>query len=123
MTLEGRRILIVEDEYLIAADLKRALTDRGAEVIGPVGDVVNGLALAQHGRLDAAVLDINLEGDSSFPIADVLAEGGVPFVFLTGYDAWSLPDGYADRPAMAKPYQTATVVATVQALCHSEQAI
>lgn len=121
MALDGKRILVVEDEYLIAADLKRSLRDRGAEVVGPVGDLAKGLALARYGGLDAAVLDINLEGDASFPIADVLAKDGVPFVFLTGYDAWSLPDAYAGTTTLAKPYINAAVMSAVELLCQWER--
>lgn len=122
MTLDGKRILVVEDEYLIAADLKRALADHGAEVVGPVGDLKRGLALARVGGLDAAVLDINLEGDDAFPIADVLQEAGVRFVFLTGYDAWALPEAYAETPTLAKPYASVAVVRAVEELCRSDRA-
>lgn len=122
MGLDGKRILVVEDEYLIAADLKRSLADQGAEVIGPTGDLAKGLTLAQDGGLDAAVLDINLEGDASFPIADRLEADGIPFVFLTGYDRWAVPVPYTDRPTLQKPYSTRAVVRVVEALCRPDPA-
>src|SRR4051794_18564375 len=87
--LRGRRLLVVEDEYLIAASLARELEGRGAEVVGPAGSVRDALALveAEGDRLDGAVLDINLRDERVYPVADALVARGVPFIFLTGYDA------------------------------------
>lgn len=118
--LAGKRILIVEDEYFIAADLQRALQAEGAEIVGPVGDVGRALALAAEKALDAAILDVNLEGSMSFPIAERLAADQVPFLFLTGYDDWSLPSGYDAAPRVAKPFSTPRVVDAVSALCGGE---
>ncbi|MCK1282598.1 response regulator [Bradyrhizobium sp. 44] len=103
-SLLGRRLLVVEDEYMIAADLARALEDRGAEVIGPAGSVEDALNLvAAEQRIDGAVLDINLRGERSYPVADALRTRGVRFVFTTGYDAWAIPDAYAAVPRVEKP--------------------
>lgn len=120
MTLAGKRILIVEDEYMIAVDLKRELLRQGAEVVGPTGDLEEGLELADGQRLDAALLDLNLEGDWSYPIADRLDGAGVPYLFVTGYDPWALPDAYADKPAIAKPYALTAVVDRIATLCGTE---
>ena len=113
--LRGRRLLVVEDEYLIAAALERALEDRGAEVVGPAGYVEGALRLveAEGDRLDGAVLDINLRGERVYPVADVLAARGVPFVFLTGYDAQVIPDTYAGVPRSEKPVSTALLARTL----------
>jgi ActR/RegA family two-component response regulator len=113
--LRGRRLLVVEDEYLIAAALERALEDRGAEVVGPAGSVENALRLveAEGDRLDGAVLDINLRDERVYPVADVLAARGVPFVFLTGYDAQVIPDTYAGVPRSEKPVSTALLARTL----------
>ena len=107
--LRGRRLLVVEDEYLIAASLARELEGRGAEVVGPAGSVRDALALveAAGGRLDGAVLDINLRGERVYPVADALAALGVPFVFVTGYDARVIPDAYAGVPRCEKPVSPA----------------
>jgi CheY-like chemotaxis protein len=83
--LYGRRILIVEDEYLIAMQVKRWLLAAGAEVVGPVSSVEQALDLIEGDRLDAAVLDVNLgNGGTVYPVADKLSALGVPYLFATG---------------------------------------
>ena len=102
--LQGRRVLVVEDDYIMAEDLKAELEGIGAEVIGPVADLAGALDLLASGPLpDAAVLDINLGGEMVFPLADTLRDRGVPFVFATGYDEWSIPEAYAHLPRLEKP--------------------
>jgi CheY-like chemotaxis protein len=103
VALSGRRILVVEDEYLIANQLKRWLQDAGAEVIGPVPSVERALDLIEDHRLDAAVLDINLgNGDTSFPVADRLELLKVPYLFATGETQKAEASGY-NEPLLAKP--------------------
>lgn len=114
-SLAGKRILVIEDEYFIAFDLKRALLHADAIVVGPAGDPDKGITLAAEG-IDAAVLDINLEGASSYPIADRLAEQAVPYVFLTGYDGWAIPAAYRHAPRVAKPFAVPAVIAAVERL-------
>ena len=114
-SLTGKRVLVVEDEYFIASDLKRALTTEGAIVVGPVGSLAAGLSLAEE-PIDAAVLDVNLNEAMSFPIADKLRSRGVPYMFLTGYDGWSLPAQYRDAARLAKPFPPQNVVAMVRSL-------
>jgi CheY-like chemotaxis protein len=102
--LHGRRVLIVEDEYLIAADLAKSLEELGAEVVGPVPSCEQALALIkQEPRVDAAVLDINLGADRAYPVADALRQARIPFVFASGYDAIVVPSAYADVPRHQKP--------------------
>jgi DNA-binding response OmpR family regulator len=115
-TLAGKRILVVEDEYFIASDLKRALVEHGAVVVGPVGDLNDGLAAMRGQPVDAAVLDVNLEGTNSYPIADLLTETSVPYIFLTGYDGWSLPEKYRAMPRIAKPHSMPAVLSAVEQL-------
>lgn len=108
--LRGRRLLIVEDEYTIAADLAHALADRGADVVGPVGSVADALALiAAEERLDGAVLDLNLRNDRVYAVADALVARGVPFVFATGYGREVIPDAYAQVPRCEKPVETSAL--------------
>ncbi len=102
--LHDRRILVVEDEYLMAEELREALEDAGAHVLGPAPTVDAALRLLADGAApDAAILDVNLGGERSFPVADALAARGVPFVFATGYDAWALPLAYQGAQRCEKP--------------------
>lgn len=113
--LAGKRVLIVEDEYFIATDIKRTLKREGAEIVGPVGNLESGLSLADE-DLDAAILDVNLEEASSYPIAERLRDRRVPYLFLTGYDAWALPAEHRDTARLAKPFPPQSVVTMVEAL-------
>lgn len=111
--LAGRRVLIVEDEVLIALDIESALEDRGAEVTGPVTRLADGLAAAtdENSVFDCAVLDINLQGEEVFPIAEVLERRGVPFLFHTGHgDSKTLRKQFANAPVCNKPFQTERLV-------------
>jgi CheY-like chemotaxis protein len=104
-SLEGRCLLVVEDEYMIAIDLVSFLEDLGADVIGPAGSVAEGLELVEHhgSRVDIALLDVNLRGELVFPVADALAAQGVPIIFTTGYDAMVLPAPYDHARRCDKP--------------------
>src|SRR3712207_5295705 len=104
LSLRGCRILVVEDEYMMAEDLRRDLEKVGAEVVGPVPSVADALRLlATEEELDGAVLDVNLRGEKAYPVADALRECGVPFVLATGYEQWALPEAYKDVPRCDKP--------------------
>jgi DNA-binding response OmpR family regulator len=96
------RILIVEDEYLLAFDLANILQEHGYEVAGPVPSVIDALTKIEQEHPTAAVLDIQLSNERSYPIADRLVELGVPFLFMTGYLAGELPDHLKDRPLVSK---------------------
>jgi CheY-like chemotaxis protein len=100
----GRRILVVEDNFLAAEVIRVALEDSGYTVVGPVGRVAEGVRLAEGEALDGAVLDVNLNGDRCFPIAETLLGRGVPFMFLTGYDSSSMiPAELRDTRRLGKP--------------------
>ena len=114
--LSGRRILVVEDEALVAMLVEDALLDAGAEVVGPVATVMEALALLRGQLPEAAVLDLNLAGETSTPVADELARLGVPFVVATGYGADGLPPGHANVPVLAKPYDPADLTAALSRL-------
>jgi CheY-like chemotaxis protein len=101
----GRRVLVVEDEYIVAEDLRQDLERHGVTVLGPVPSVQRALALLDEDQQpDAAILDVNLGGEMGFPVADRLHERGVPVLLATGYDAWSIPERYARLPRCEKPF-------------------
>jgi CheY-like chemotaxis protein len=118
LRLQGLRILVVEDLLLLADVISEGLAGYGCEVVGPAGRLDRGLALAREAIFDCAVLDINLLGESSFPIAEVLVRRGTPFVFVTGYgtDA-SLPAAFRHAPRLAKPFFIQDLVALVAQCC------
>jgi CheY-like chemotaxis protein len=117
MLLTGRCILVVEDESLIAMLVEDALTDAGAEVLGPAATVEEALALFEGRRPQAAVLDINLAGQVSTPVADLLAECGIPFVVATGYGAAGLSERHRGVPVLAKPYDPRELVEALARIC------
>ena len=95
---------MVEDEYFLADDIVRGLKDKGAEVLGPVGDIDDALDLIEETEhLDGVVLDLNLKGELAYPVADALMERGIPFVFATGYDQAHIPARYAGVTRCEKP--------------------
>jgi DNA-binding response OmpR family regulator len=98
----ARAVLVVEDEYILAMDIARFLQERGYGVLGPVPSVHGALALIDRERPAAAVLDIQLEAELSYPVADRLAELGIPFVFRTGHAPDKLPDRLRGRPLHSK---------------------
>jgi CheY-like chemotaxis protein len=103
--LQGRRVLVVEDEYFIADDVATELVSVGAHVVGPVPDLPGAIEVIASGEpIDVAVLDINLQGETVYPLADALRERQVPFVFATGYGHALIPEGYRDVPRWEKPH-------------------
>lgn len=111
VSLQGRQILVVEDDFVIAFDFAATLEELGAKVLGPVGSVDDALdLLAETNGIDGAVLDLNLGGEMSYPIADVLAERGIPFVFTSGYDNSTIVQRFSDVKRCGKPVQISDVV-------------
>jgi len=103
-SLADRRILVVEDEYMIANEIVTVLASAGALIVGPVATVEDALHLLRSEQeLDAAVLDINLLGQAVWPVVDALLQQGVPVVLSTGYDAGAIPVRYALLPRCEKP--------------------
>lgn len=103
-TLRGRRILLVEDDYIMAQDLAAELQGAGVEVLGPVPDIGSALALLDAGPTpDGAILDINLGGEMIYPLVDTLQDRNIRFVLATGYEAWSIPERYRNLPRLEKP--------------------
>jgi CheY-like chemotaxis protein len=104
--LSGRRVLVIEDEMIVAMLLEDMLADLGCTVLGPAARVDQALTIiAAAGSLDAAVLDVNLNGQKSYPVADALIARGVPFLFATGYRRDSVMNGYRSFPQLEKPFK------------------
>ena len=101
--LEGRRILLVEDEYFQARELKEMLEDIGAEVVGPTASADEVPAMLESAPVDAALIDINLGDGPSFRTAELLKRKGVPFAFVTGYDQENVPADLKAVPRIEKP--------------------
>ena len=100
----SRRVLVVEDEMLIGMLLEDMLVDLGHVVVGVVSRLEEALAAVQREDFDVAILDVHLNGQSVFPVADILVGRGTPFVFATGYGERGLPEQYRDRPILQKPF-------------------
>jgi DNA-binding response OmpR family regulator len=103
--LAGQTVLIVEDRYLIAAQLAEELERLGARVAGPCARLQAAADALAREPVTAAILDVNLDGQAVYPLAEALADRGVPFLFLTGYDAEALPSEWRGRPRLTKPVE------------------
>lgn len=111
VALDGRHILVIEDEFLIAEDLREALEQLGAVVIGPAATADDALALiAAAPRLDGATVDVTLRGERSDRVAAALSARHIPFVLLTGYGGEDLPPHLRDAPRCQKPFDLTEVV-------------
>jgi DNA-binding response OmpR family regulator len=102
--MHGLRVLVVEDTLLVAEMIEDELQEIGCDVVGPVPRLAQALALAKTERLDGALLDVNLAGEYTFPVAEVLTERNVPFAFLTGYGDAGLPPAFRSIPRLTKPF-------------------
>ncbi len=103
-TFGGRRVLVVEDDYLIVADMVQELQASGAEVIGPIASLNKAFErLDKLGDIEGAILDVNLQGEMVYPLAEELQKRGLPFVFATAYDESEIPRRFADVPRFTKP--------------------
>jgi len=103
-TLQGLRVLVVEDEAAISLLLEDMLLDFGCEVIGPAARLSAALDAVERETVDLAILDVNVAGEPIYPVAETLARKGVPFVFSTGYGSAGIKDAYRDRPVLQKPF-------------------
>jgi CheY-like chemotaxis protein len=103
-TPASRRVLVVEDEMLIGMLLEDMLADLGPYSVAVVPRVNEALALVERERFDLAILDVHVNGQPVFPVADSLVQRGIPFVFATGYGERGLPEQYRNRPILQKPF-------------------
>lgn len=114
------RVLLVEDNFIIALDLASLVREAGVEPVGPVASVAEALAELDRGGIDAAILDINLGEESALGLADELERRTIPYAFATGYSADDvLPPERARLPVLAKPYSAAEVMAVLDTLRRS----
>ena len=104
-TLSGKRILVVEDEYLIASLIVTVLTRAGCVVVGPFSTLAIALEAARTEDVDTALLDVNLAGQFVFPVAEVLDQRHIPFLLLTGYGENAIPDDHRDWKVVSKPFR------------------
>ena len=114
--LANRTILVVEDEMLVLMNIEIALEDLGCSRILAAASVAEGLALLEVHPFDAALLDVNLGGEKSFPVADALIERGIPFAFATGYGNLGDRRDLGDRPLLTKPYLRNDLIAVFEQL-------
>ena len=99
-----RRILVVEDEAMIAFVIEDTLQELGYEVVGPCGSLATALCLAQDEKLDAAIHDIRIQEEKVYPVAEQLRARGIPFVLASGYGDWALPEAFRNQPRLTKPF-------------------
>ena len=114
--LTGRRILVVEDEMLVLMNIEMALEDLGCSMIYAAASVAEALALLTDQSFDAALIDVNLGGEKSYPVADRLTQRGIPFAFSTGYGDHGDRNTFEDRPVLRKPYLQADLSAVLEKL-------
>jgi CheY-like chemotaxis protein len=116
------RILVVEDEAMISMLLEDLVLDCGGEIVGPVARFDDALELARKAEFRVAVLDLNLNGTLSYPIAEVIRERGIPVIFATGYGADGLLDRFRDCPTLQKPFSQQDFAEAVAAACREDAA-
>ena len=108
MTRQGAlRVLVVEDEFLIALTMERMLHRFGVEVVGPIASLAEAVEIACTAELDGAVLDVNVDGEKIYPCIEQLGDRGIPFILTTGYAAANLPERYRTATRLGKPFSEA----------------
>ena len=105
VNLRGMRVLLVEDQMIVAIEIEDFLRRLGCVVVGPVGTLESALRLAREAALDAAVLDVSLDSEKVFPVAEELQTRGIPFIFATGYGESVLPEKWQDQRRLGKPFK------------------
>lgn len=111
-SLTGLRVLVVEDEALVAMLVEDMLGDLGCHVLGPAGSVRTALELIERETPQAAILDVNLGGEPVYPVADALKAAGVPYVLATGYGEYGVAEAYRGVPVLQKPFEQADLERT-----------
>jgi DNA-binding response OmpR family regulator len=114
--LGNRRIFVVEDEMLIAIVIEDVLEALGCVIVGPVAKLQVAVRMAREERIDAALLDVTIRGGNVFPVATILQERGIPFLFASGYGDWALPEDFRGVPRLEKPFTIDELEAALRAL-------
>jgi PAS domain S-box-containing protein len=122
-TLAGKRIIVMEDEPLVAMDLESCLAAAGCEVVGTAGTVREAKTLCAEAECDAALIDVNLAGQPVDELAAALTKRNIPFAFVTGYGREALPQGFRDALMVAKPFDEAALIATVELLIYQSASV
>jgi DNA-binding response OmpR family regulator len=108
------RVLIAEDEFLVGIQLEEDLRSAGCSIVGPFSTLEMATRAARGEHFDLAILDINLNGNMVYPLADELSARGVPFIFLSGYISADLPDRFRKSPQITKPHDPAVLIKEIQ---------
>jgi len=103
-SLDGRRVLVVEDSPVVAAACEDMLRDMGCAVIGPATTMAAALQMATEEEAGAAIVDINIRGDKAFPVLKILLARSIPFLLTSGYADWTMPEEWQGQTRLAKPY-------------------
>jgi CheY-like chemotaxis protein len=120
MSLLGKRILVVEDEFFLALCVGQVLEEQGCAVIGPATSVQQGLKLVEKTKVNGAILDINLNGEMVYPVAKELMDRNIPFVFTTGYSSLDVPSSYRSFPRLDKPVEPGLFIRVLKKLLGEE---
>jgi two-component SAPR family response regulator len=120
-SLAGKSILIVEDEIIVALNLADKITAEGAKAVGPVSTVNAALDVIANTELDGVILDVKLRGEMAFPVADVLADHHIPFVFTTALDDGDIPPRHANVRCVRKPLRTEVACRALEATIFAPQ--
>jgi CheY-like chemotaxis protein len=115
--LTGLRVLLVEDQMIVAMEIESLLHGFGCAVVGPVATLEPALQLAREAALDAAVLDVNLDGETVGPVAEALQARGIPVVLSTGYGAATLPEDLRGLPLLEKPFTRTELETLMRSVC------
>jgi CheY-like chemotaxis protein len=116
--LRGKRILVVEDEPIVAMEIESSLTDRGCTVVGPTGSIEGARGLLEKSSPHAALLDVNLGGQSVEALAAELTRKNIPFAFVTGYGRKALPEAFREAVILGKPFTQDQLLAVVEVLLY-----
>ena len=115
-TLNGLKVLVVEDEMLVSMLVEDMLSDLGCTVVGPAAELEEAMGLAQSADIDLALLDVNLGGKPIFPVADALKARGVPFAFASGYGEAGLSEDHRGAAVLQKPFREADLAKALRGL-------
>jgi two-component SAPR family response regulator len=114
--LDGIRVLVVEGEFFIALELEAMIRDLGGTVAGPVGRLDAARTVMRQEKINCAILDVKLDGDTSLPLVDDLIASGFPVILVSGYDSGHLPNRFADTPKLGKPVSVAELARALKGI-------